>query len=186
MKKLLCLIILSTFCLSGYAEDSLNVGKKMLTIKTNLALIVMNGFGLQAEYVLNKRTGLWGEMTMHSEEHSMFNESLSEKGCLLGVNRYFLFRNSTETHCGTYFGPYLKYRQGYYCGEKETSYSALLAGIQAGIQTVTHRHLVFTFGMGSGIGRVIKKSELKYSSFFERYNLPLLDFRATIAIGYMF
>jgi hypothetical protein len=41
-------------------------------------------------------------------------------------------------------------------------------------------------GLGFGAGCFIKKQDLMYVTLFERYHLPLLDFRANICLGYMF
>jgi hypothetical protein len=171
------------------ATDTLKIEKpKTFSIKTNLAVLLMRGFSLQAEYILNKRTGLWIETTHHVEEHSFYNTPLKETNFIAGINRYKLSKNSegARTHCGTYFGPYLKYKNGYYCGDKELNYSSLFLGIQAGIQTVFRENILFNMGMGYGAGYFLKRQELSYSTFFDKYNLPIMDFRATVSLGYMF
>ena len=190
MKKLFYTALLFFTCSQlVYASDTLAVEKrKILSVKSNMAILLLQGFSLQTEFVINKRTGLWAETAHHCEEHSAFNSALKETNFLIGLNHYSLFKSTenVKPQNGTYFGPYLKYRQGYYCGANESEYASMFIGMQAGIQSISKQNIVFNMGIGYGVGYFIKKAELTYSSFFERYHLPLLDFRATIAIGYMF
>ena len=171
------------------SEDSLRIEtQKTLSVKSNVAILIMQGFSLQTEYAANERTGYWIETTFHREEHSTFNAPLKETNFLLGINRYKIFKNpiGTKTHNGIYWGPYLKFRQGVCCLSKEIDYSAAFLGLQAGIQSVSKQNIIFTIGTGYGIGYFIKKAELTYSTFFERYHLPILDFRASVSVGYLF
>lgn len=190
MKNIFHTLFLIFLCShSTYADDTLKVEKqRILSVKSNAAILLLQGFSIQVEYIANKRIGLWTETTYHYEEHSMLNSALKETNFLLGVNRYTPFKNpiNIKTHNGTYLGPYLKYRQGYYCLDKETDYSALFIGIQGGIQSVSKQNIIFNMGMGYGVGYFIKRKELMYPTFFDRYHLPLLDFRANISFGYMF
>jgi hypothetical protein len=177
------------FSLTIYASDTLKLEKKrIVSVKSNMAVLLLSGFSLQTEYIADQHKGYWIEAVHHREEQSVFNCPLKETNILLGINYYKPFKNpiNTKVHNGAYLGPYLKYRQGYYCLEKEINYSAVLIGIQGGIQSVSKQNIIFTMGMGCGIGYFIKQADLTYSSLFSRYHLPLLDFRATISLGYMF
>jgi hypothetical protein len=188
MKNIILLLSLA-FINDIFASDTLRIEKqKTLSIKSNMTILLMRGFSLQAEYVLNKRVGIWSEIAYHREEESFFNTPLKETNFLAGTNVYKPFKNpiGTQVHNGIYFGPYIKYKQGYYCIEKEPGYSAVFLGLQGGIQSVSKQNVVFTMGMGYGVGCFLKRQELAYSTFFEKYHLPLLDFRATISFGYMF
>jgi hypothetical protein len=188
MKKIILLLVLA-FTNDVFASDTLKIEKqKTLSVKSNMAILLMRGFSLQTEYVLNKRVGIWSEVAYHREEQSPFNAPLKETNFLAGTNFYKPFKNpiGTQVHNGMYWGPYLKYRQGYYCVKTEPGYSAMFLGLQGGIQSVSKQNIIFTMGMGYGVGLFFKQRELTYSTFFERYHLPLLDFRATISLGYMF
>ena|ERR1035437_266461 len=190
MKNIFYLLFLIFMCNhSVYAEDTLKIEKqRILSVKSNMAILLLCGFNLQAEYIVSKRIGWWAETAYHREEHSMLNSPLKETNFILGINCYTPFKNpiNTKTHNGTYWGPYLKYRQGYYCADTEIDYTALFMGIQGGIQSISKQNIIFNIGMGYGIGYFMKRKELMYSTFFERYHLPLLDFRANVSFGYMF
>jgi len=190
MKNIFYPLLLVFICNhSVYADDTLKIEKqRILSVKSNMAVLLLRGFSLQTEYIANNRIGLWAEATFHKEEHSMLNSPLKETNFLLGINRYTPFKNPTvtKTHNGTYWGPYLKYRQGYYCADTEIDYTALFMGVQGGIQSISKQNIIFNMGMGYGVGCFIKRKDLMYSTFFERYHLPLLDFRANVSFGYMF
>ncbi|MGZ3862440.1 MAG: hypothetical protein ACXVPN_03010 [Bacteroidia bacterium] len=171
------------------AGDTLKIEKtKTIAVKTNLAVLLMRGFSIQTEFVLNKKTGFWAEATYHCEDHSMYNVALKEAGILAGLNCYNLFRSyeGTKTHNGMYVGPYIKFKHGYYYIKEEPDYSALFLGIQAGMQTLLKENFIFGMGMGCGAGYFTRKQELPFVSLFDRYDLPVMDFRANICIGYLF
>src|ERR1700758_5571740 len=97
MKKIIYLL---TFLTANVmlAEDTLKVEKqKLLSVKSNMAVLLLQGFSLQTEFVLNKRTGAWAEATHHFEEHSMYNCALKETNFLAGINFYKLFKNPEGT-----------------------------------------------------------------------------------------
>src|SRR4051812_26422139 len=110
MKKIFCLIMWLTYSCCACAGDTLTIEKrKILSVKTNMAILLLQGFSLQTEFIVNKRTGLWTEAAHHREDHSAFNSALRETNFLLGLNHYSLFKNAnTKAHNGTYLGPYVK------------------------------------------------------------------------------
>jgi hypothetical protein len=147
---------------------------------------VFRGIDLQAEYLLSPRQGIWVEGASHRQAFSELNSSVYERNILMGWNCYKLFKNSARPHNGVYAGPYLKYRQGYFSNDRQADYKAVYAGLQSGIQSITKDNLVFCMGMGLGIGQFLYRNELTFHTFYDYYQLPFLDFRATIALGYLF
>jgi hypothetical protein len=102
------LLLCSLFSSVCYGQDTLKIEKqKTVSVKSNVAILLMQGFSLQTEYIANEKTGCWIETTFHKEEHSVFNVPLKETNFLLGVNRYKTFKNpiGTKTHNGIYWGP---------------------------------------------------------------------------------
>ena len=190
MKKIITKLLLAIlFSHPTLADDTLKTERpKILSVKSNLAVLVFKGFSLQAEYIASKRIGLWVESSYHKENGSLLNCPVREINFLTGVNHYIPFKAAMKNkiHNGIYAGPYLKYKQGYYRNDNATDYNALFVGLQGGIQSVSRQNIIFTMGMGFGMGYFIQKKELLYSTFYDRFHIPPLDFRATVSLGYMF
>lgn len=171
------------------ASDTLKLEKpKMFSVKTNLALLIMRGFSIESEFVLTNRIGLWTEISRHCETHSVYNVPLKEAAILAGLNCYNLFKGSQmlQPHNGMFAGPYLKFINGYYDIKEDPRYAALFLGMQAGIQTVFKNNFIFSMGMGLGAGYFTIKKEIPFTSLFERYRLPIMDFRGNVCLGYLF
>ncbi|MGZ3867223.1 MAG: hypothetical protein ACXVC6_00940 [Bacteroidia bacterium] len=187
--KYLILILILFLSVKINAADTLKVEKpKIVSLKTNLALLLMRGFSFESEFVLSKRIGLWTEISRHREAHSVYNVALKETAILTGINCYSLFKGLQvpQAHNGMYVGPYLKFKHGYYDVKEDRNYAALFLGMQAGMQTVFKNNITFSMGMGVGVGYFTVKKEIPFTSLFERYRLPTMDFRGNVCLGYMF
>ncbi len=182
-------IFISAISLSTYATDTLKLEKpKKFSVKSNMAALLFRGYNLQVEYIATKHIGLWIETARHCEKQSMLNSSIRETNFIAGINYYGVYKNAdvSKIHNGPYIGPYFKYKKGSYNENKNTDYIAIISGMQGGIQSALKHNIIFNMGMAFGLGYFTKRKELEYSTFYDKYKMPLLDFRANISFGYMF
>lgn len=213
MKKLSLLLTgVAMIALTGSAFGQRRGGGSF-DLQLNLAPIAVNNFSLFAGYNFEKDMTAGGvvgyqnlslETTTFDSNGSLTTSEISYSGFYIAPEFRFYFDPSREGNDGWYAGGYLKYRNFGTSGEAYTYYDSvndefigydrssngMALGIVSGRMWTTRIGL--TFGTWAGLGYYLFDVESTSVDLPEdntidlESNLPALDFRLGINVGYRF